>query len=79
MLRCRRSALCVLLTLAAAIRHASFHHASPLVRDVLRFAKNLSHVEAVSNRRSSLALVSVVTSVISGRGNSANVIATCAE
>ena len=37
-------------------------------------AKNLSQVELVSNRRSLLALVSVVMSVMRGRGNDAKAI-----
>jgi hypothetical protein len=39
------------------------------VHVVFFLAKNLSHVEVMSNRRSLLALVSVVMSVINGRGN----------
>ena len=49
--------------------HASFHQARPLVHVVFFLVKNLSQMECVSDRRSSLALVSDTISVISGRGN----------
>lgn len=67
-LRHHRSGPCALLTTAAAILHASFHQARPLVPWDPFFAKNLSQVVCVSVSRSVLALISKGTSEISGRG-----------
>lgn len=63
---------CAWLTSAAVMSHAIFHQASPFVPCVIFFAKYLLHVAFVSSRRSSLAHMREVTSVIRGRGKRAN-------
>lgn len=68
-LRQWRSGPCALLTSAAVMAHASFHHASPFGLWDIFLEKNLPHVVFVRCMRSSLACMSDRMSSMRGHGN----------